>query len=347
MRNRGMLGQYAGFITRAVALVLDILIVMTIMFVIYWSVRLPMAFFLNITPTSCVGASLQDSRGLFSREFLCKTVDYIWAITAAFTAPIYFILFYSSTGQTIGMYVMGARVVRMDGKHMSLLGSLIRWLGMFVAMVPLGLGFIWVLFDDRRQGWHDKLAHTCVVYAWRAGQDDFMVARIQRWLRGEGFRQVKSQGKSGQKQTALVTKGNVKLDLITIAFPDYERLDDVLEMIQQGIDASQFHIVNATVLVKGADGSIAVLAASDLSVGAKINRVADEPLALPDYELRRIMADIPPDNFVVAVVIDEQLGDELVRVVSRETAALVRRFDLDAPSSPIRSPQMASIALAK
>ncbi|EAW3106662.1 RDD family protein, partial [Salmonella enterica] len=38
-----------------------------------------------------------------------------------------------------------------------------RYLGYFVSTVPLGLGFFWIAFDRRKQGWHDKLAGTVVV----------------------------------------------------------------------------------------------------------------------------------------------------------------------------------------
>lgn len=38
-----------------------------------------------------------------------------------------------------------------------------RYLGYFVSMLFLGLGCIWVAFDSRKQGWHDKLAGTVVV----------------------------------------------------------------------------------------------------------------------------------------------------------------------------------------
>lgn len=327
MRNRGLLGQYAGFITRAAALMLDMLIVMAIIFVIYWSVRLPMVFFLNLNPDTCVSTSNLPPTGQLTNEWLCTAAQYIWALSAFFAAPVYFILFYSSTGQTVGMYVLGIRVVRLDGKHMTLLGSIGRWFGLILSMLPLGLGFLWVLFDDRRQGWHDKLAHTCVIYAWRAGQDDFMIARIQRLLSSERFRRIR-------KQPVQPSVG-IKYDLLTIAFPEYERLDNVLDMIEDGIAAGQFHIVNATVLVKGEDQSIGVLAASDLAVGAKVNRVAEEPLVLPDYELKRVMAAVPNESFVVAVVLEESYGDALLRVISREASALVRRYDLDAPASPL------------
>jgi len=41
----------------------------------------------------------------------------------------------------------------------------LRYLGLFLSFVPLGLGVIWVAFDPRKQGWMDKLAGTVVVHA--------------------------------------------------------------------------------------------------------------------------------------------------------------------------------------
>lgn len=339
MHNRGLLGQYAGFISRAAALMLDMLIVMAITFVIYWSVRLPMMFFLNLNPDTCVSTSLLTQADHLPSKWLCIAAQYVWTLSAIFAAPVYFILFYSSTGQTVGMYVLGIRIVRLDGKHMTLGASIIRWFGLFLCMIPLGLGFLWVLVDDRRQGWHDKLAHTCVIYAWRAQQNDFLLGRIGRWLAGERFHRARKQ--------PLQPYLGVKYDLLTIAFPEYERLDGVLDLIADGIAAGQFHIVNATVLVKGKDQSLGVLAASDLGVGAKVNRVADEPLALPDYELKRIMAGVPDESFVVAVVLQEHFGDALLRAVSREASALVRRYDLDAPASPLHASRPAVRRLTK
>lgn len=41
---------------------------------------------------------------------------------------------------------------------------ILRYLGYFLSTLPLGLGFLWVAFDPRKQGWHDKLAGTVVVF---------------------------------------------------------------------------------------------------------------------------------------------------------------------------------------
>ena len=38
-----------------------------------------------------------------------------------------------------------------------------RYFAYFVSVLPLALGIIWVAFDSRKQGWHDKLAGTVVV----------------------------------------------------------------------------------------------------------------------------------------------------------------------------------------
>ena len=39
-----------------------------------------------------------------------------------------------------------------------------RYLGYYLATLPLLLGIIWVAFDKRKQGWHDKLAGTVVIH---------------------------------------------------------------------------------------------------------------------------------------------------------------------------------------
>ncbi len=340
MRDHGLLGQYAGFFTRAAALILDILIVTGIVFVLFWGVRLPFAFFLNLDLNTCTSNSTLLNTDGITPDWMCAVVDYIWRLLALFAAPIYFILFYSSTGQTVGMYVLGIRVVRLDGKHMTLAGSILRWAGLFISTLPLGLGFLWVLIDDRRQAWHDKLANTCVIYAWRAEQNDFIIGRIERWLSGKRVRRLLGTHGSVPSPRA---PGSIKLDLLTIAFSEYERLDNVLDLIQDGIIDGHYHIVNATVLVKGSDQTVGVLAASDLSVGNKVNHMADEPLLLPDYELKHIMAKVPPESFVVAVVLEDRYGDAVVRAVSRETAALVQRFDLDAPAGSGKAPRLASV----
>jgi uncharacterized RDD family membrane protein YckC len=76
---------------------------------------------------------------------------------------IYFVYFWSTTGQTIGHKVMGLRVVRTDGSSLDVVGAIIRYIGAIVSAIPLGLGYLWVIWDPKKQGWHDKIAGTYVI----------------------------------------------------------------------------------------------------------------------------------------------------------------------------------------
>lgn len=79
---------------------------------------------------------------------------------------VYFPYFWSRGGQTPGMKVMRIKVVRdEDGGPVSFGSGVVRLLGYFVSSAVLYLGFIWILIDRRKRGWHDLMAGTCVVEA--------------------------------------------------------------------------------------------------------------------------------------------------------------------------------------
>jgi len=74
------------------------------------------------------------------------------------------ILFWLYKQATPGKMAVSARVVdARTGNSLTVGQSIGRYLAYFVAMLPLFLGIIWVAFDPRKQGWHDKLAGTVVV----------------------------------------------------------------------------------------------------------------------------------------------------------------------------------------
>jgi uncharacterized RDD family membrane protein YckC len=85
---------------------------------------------------------------------------------SALLSLVYFSLFWSwlGGGRTVGMRFLGLRVVGTDGQPIGYGTALIRWLGLVVSVSVLFLGVIWVAFDPQKQGWHDKLARTYVVY---------------------------------------------------------------------------------------------------------------------------------------------------------------------------------------
>ena len=67
-------------------------------------------------------------------------------------------------GQTAGMRILGILIVRVDGKAFTMSQAALRHLiGYPLSSAAFFLGFLWMLWDPRQQGWHDKLAHTIVV----------------------------------------------------------------------------------------------------------------------------------------------------------------------------------------
>ncbi|MCX5757389.1 MAG: RDD family protein [Candidatus Hydrogenedentes bacterium] len=75
------------------------------------------------------------------------------------------ILFWRFWSATPGKMLCGTRrIVDADtGGTLSTMQCILRYLGYLISTIPLCLGFAWVAFDGRKQGFHDKLAHTVVV----------------------------------------------------------------------------------------------------------------------------------------------------------------------------------------
>lgn len=78
---------------------------------------------------------------------------------------IAFIAFWSARSTTPGKMAIGAEIVdATTGAKPSLGQCVIRYIGYYVCIIPLFLGFFWIGFDKRKQGWHDKMANTVVVF---------------------------------------------------------------------------------------------------------------------------------------------------------------------------------------
>jgi uncharacterized RDD family membrane protein YckC len=76
---------------------------------------------------------------------------------------VYLVAFWSLAAQTPGMRFFGIRL-GVVGKGLPARRSLRRLAGLYLAAIPLGLGFLGVLFDERRRGWQDRLAGVDVLY---------------------------------------------------------------------------------------------------------------------------------------------------------------------------------------
>lgn len=74
------------------------------------------------------------------------------------------VFFWLRFAGTPGKRLLKIRVVdAKTGKHLTILQSVVRYFGYLIASFPLGLGFIWILLDEKNQGWHDKIAGSVVI----------------------------------------------------------------------------------------------------------------------------------------------------------------------------------------
>jgi uncharacterized RDD family membrane protein YckC len=75
----------------------------------------------------------------------------------------YFTWFHGIGGRTPGKILLGLRVIQASGDPMTPGVAFLRWVGYLISGSVFCLGFLWVAFDGRKQGWHDKIAATIVI----------------------------------------------------------------------------------------------------------------------------------------------------------------------------------------
>lgn len=121
--------EYAGFWIRLGAGIVDLLI---------------LGFIVGIV--ACV----------FPSPIICIAVGLLVSVA-------HFVGFWVWRGQTPGKMAMGIKVIRTDSSPLTLQYALLRYLGYIVSAIILFVGFIWIAFDSRKQGIHDKIADTYVV----------------------------------------------------------------------------------------------------------------------------------------------------------------------------------------
>ena len=94
------------------------------------------------------------------------TIHGIWELLLSYVLPaIVVIVFWVCKSATPGKMMTRIQVVDAEtGNKLSTGQCIGRYLAYYPAMIPLFLGLIWVAFDKRKQGWHDKLAKTLVIH---------------------------------------------------------------------------------------------------------------------------------------------------------------------------------------
>ena len=139
--------EYAGFWVRVGASFIDSLLIVIITF--------PLLI------------SLYGWEYFSSEQLVAGPADFLitWILPA-----VAVVWFWMQRQATPGKSALALRVVDAEsGASLSLAQSIGRYLAYFVSIIPLGLGLLWVGFDSRKQGWHDKLASTVVIRAKQRG----------------------------------------------------------------------------------------------------------------------------------------------------------------------------------
>lgn len=164
--------EYVGFNARAIAAILDTL-----------ALALPLTLILAPLFVMVGGGSALDSQAaallaeaqadpekagavlqtLFSEGHMARKLYEHLAFTLVMATVVLAAWHYFAA--TPGKMLLGMKIIDADtGLPLSTSQSIQRYLGYMISTFVFCLGFIWVAFDKRKQGWHDKMANTVVVY---------------------------------------------------------------------------------------------------------------------------------------------------------------------------------------
>lgn len=133
--------EYAGFWIRLGATLIDTVIVIIVLTV-------PLSF-------------IYGEQYWFDGHYIHGFWDVILGYVVPVVATIWFWLRFMGTP---GKMVLNLKIVdAKSGNRLSPGQAIGRYFAYLVSMIPLGLGFIWIGIDSRKQGWHDKLAGTVVI----------------------------------------------------------------------------------------------------------------------------------------------------------------------------------------
>jgi uncharacterized RDD family membrane protein YckC len=146
--------SYGGFWRRAMAFSIDkIILFFTSLFILFiGALALSIGF-------------LSQYRDMLPERFeeITITFSLIYLLMTVFISMCYFIYFHGAAGQTPGKMIFGLKVVQSTGKQMTFGLAFLRWVGYIISAIVFYLGFIWIAFDAKKRGWHDKIAGTVVI----------------------------------------------------------------------------------------------------------------------------------------------------------------------------------------
>jgi uncharacterized RDD family membrane protein YckC len=131
----------AGVVTRALAVVLDVALLNGI-------------FLATSGLLGLLAGALGDADA--GSAFTIAIGTGLWLLFGS----VYLVTFWALAGQTPGMRFLGIALLADGERRIGGRRAIRRLVGLWLSILPLGLGLLAALFDDRRRGWHDRLAGT-------------------------------------------------------------------------------------------------------------------------------------------------------------------------------------------
>jgi uncharacterized RDD family membrane protein YckC len=145
---------YGGFWRRFFAFMIDEMLLTAI------------GWFFFLIGGTALGLGIQTREMSFDKEiFWGLNLKYVllYQFLTVLLSMAYFTYLHGMMGQTLGKKILGLKVMQETGESMRPGLAFLRWVGYLINAVCMNLGFIWVAFDGRKQGWHDKIAGTVVI----------------------------------------------------------------------------------------------------------------------------------------------------------------------------------------
>lgn len=131
----------------------------------------------NATLLRRCGAMLYDSLLILALLFLgtlpfiaarggepVESGNLVYRLTMLLLVYLFFVIFWSRYGRTLGMQSWGLRIETANGEPPDLAAASLRFGAAILSLLPAGLGFVWSLVDADRLAWHDRLSATRLRY---------------------------------------------------------------------------------------------------------------------------------------------------------------------------------------
>lgn len=99
-------------------------------------------------------------------DFMSLSADYtVTQFILEWVVPFVVVLtFWIITAATPGKMLLKIKIV--DSENHEAVPAprlLLRYVGYFISIIPIFLGMLWVGWDSKKQGWHDKIAKTVLI----------------------------------------------------------------------------------------------------------------------------------------------------------------------------------------